>query len=153
MSATGNSWRSAALLIERPSVLILDEPNSALNERETQRLFTILRELSADGVTIIYVSHRLEEVFDIADRITVMRNGAIVTTVDRHATTIGRVVEAMVGTSPAELFPPRAAARHRRLDPPASSSMASPSTPSCATSRSRRIRGRSSAWQASRAPA
>ena len=95
------------LLIERPSVLILDEPNSALNERETQRLFTILRELSADGVTIIYVSHRLEEVFDIADRITVMRNGAIVTTVDRHATTIGRVVEAMVGTSPAELFPPR----------------------------------------------
>jgi ribose transport system ATP-binding protein len=96
------------VLIERPRVLILDEPNSALNERETQRLFTVLRELSAAGITIIYVSHRLEEVFEIADRITVLRNGAIVTTVDRATTTIGRIVEAMVGTSPAELFPPRA---------------------------------------------
>ena len=96
------------LLIERPQVLILDEPNSALNERETRRLFAILRELSADGITIIYVSHRLEEVFQIADRITVMRNGAVVMTADRAATSIGRVVEAMIGTSPAELFPQRA---------------------------------------------
>jgi ABC-type sugar transport system ATPase subunit len=95
------------VLIERPRVLILDEPNSALNERETRRLFAVLRELSADGITIIYVSHRLEEVFAIADRITVMRNGAIVMTADRATTTMGRVVEAMVGTSPAALFPPR----------------------------------------------
>jgi ABC-type sugar transport system ATPase subunit len=95
------------LLIERPKVLILDEPNSALNERETRRLFAILRELSAAGITIIYVSHRLEEVFELADRITVMRNGQIVMTTDRAATSIPRVVEAMVGTSPAELFPPR----------------------------------------------
>ena len=64
------------VLVERPRVLILDEPNSALNERETERLFAVLRELSADGITILYVSHRLEEVFEIADRITVMRNGA-----------------------------------------------------------------------------
>jgi ABC-type sugar transport system ATPase subunit len=95
------------VLIERPRVLILDEPNSALNERETRRLFAVLRELSADGITIIYVSHRLEEVFEIADRITVMRNGAIVTTVDRANATMARVVEAMVGSAPAELFPPR----------------------------------------------
>jgi ribose transport system ATP-binding protein len=99
------------LLIERPSVLILDEPNSALNERETRRLFAILRELSAGAMTIIYVSHRLEEVFDIADRITVLRNGALVTTADRAATTIPRVVEAMVGTSPAALFPERPSPR------------------------------------------
>ena len=99
------------LLIERPGVLILDEPNSALNERETQRLFTILRELSAGAMTIIYVSHRLEEVFDIADRITVLRNGALVTTQDRAATTMPRVVEAMVGTSPAALFPDRPSTR------------------------------------------
>jgi ribose transport system ATP-binding protein len=95
------------VLIERPRVLILDEPNSALNERETRRLFAVLRELSADGITIIYVSHRLEEVFDIANRITVMRNGVVVTTVDRATASMARVVEAMVGTSPAELFPPR----------------------------------------------
>jgi ABC-type sugar transport system ATPase subunit len=96
------------LLIERPQVLILDEPNSALNERETSRLFAVLRELSRDGMTIIYVSHRLEEVFQIADRISVMRNGAMVLTIDRAAATMGRIVEAMVGTTPAELFPPRA---------------------------------------------
>ncbi len=95
------------LLIERPSVLILDEPNSALNERETRRLFAVLRELSVAGVTIIYVSHRLEEVFQIADRITVMRNGAIVLTEDRAAISPARVVEAMIGTSPTELFPTR----------------------------------------------
>ncbi|MEO5885790.1 MAG: sugar ABC transporter ATP-binding protein [Candidatus Limnocylindrales bacterium] len=101
------------LLIERPDVLILDEPNSALNEAETRRLFAILRELSADGITIIYVSHRLEEVFEIADRITVLRNGAVVLSTDRAGTSMARVVEAMVGTSPAELFPPR-----HRVAPP-----------------------------------
>ena len=95
------------LLIERPRVLILDEPNSALNERETRRLFGILRELTADAITIIYVSHRLEEVFEIADRISVVRNGALVMTADRAEATIARVVEAMVGTSPASMFPPR----------------------------------------------
>ncbi len=90
-------------------MLILDEPNSALNDGETQRLFGILRELSGDGITIIYVSHRLEEVLDIADRITVMRNGGVVMTTDRAATSIEQIVEAMVGTSPSELFPERAA--------------------------------------------
>jgi ribose transport system ATP-binding protein len=95
------------LLIVRPRVLILDEPNSALNEAETRRLFSILRELSADGMTIVYVSHRLEEVFQIAERITVMRNGRIVMTVDRDATTMAQVVKAMVGIDPDALFPPR----------------------------------------------
>ncbi|MEA2577221.1 MAG: ribose transport system ATP-binding protein, partial [Chloroflexota bacterium] len=107
------------LLIERPGVLILDEPNSALNERETRRLFTILRELSAGAMTIIYVSHRLEEVFDIADRITVLRNGALVITQDRAATTIQHVVEAMVGTSPAALFPQRPSVADRPAGSPA----------------------------------
>ena len=95
------------LLIARPRVLILDEPNSALNEAETRRLFGILRELSSDGITLIYVSHRLEEVFEIADRITVMRNGRVVMTVDRADATMEQVVEAMVGISPDALFPPR----------------------------------------------
>jgi ribose transport system ATP-binding protein len=97
------------LLIERPRVLILDEPTSALNERETGRLFSVLRELSADGVTIIYVSHLLQEVFSIADRITVMRNGRAVFTRSRSELTIPQVVEAMVGASQAELYPPREA--------------------------------------------
>ena len=96
------------LLIERPDVLILDEPNSALNERETTRLFAILRELSAAGITILYVSHRLEEVFSIADHITVVRNGRAVLDRARADTTIPGVVRAMIGTAQETLFPPRA---------------------------------------------
>lgn len=97
------------LLIERPEVLILDEPNSALNDRETTRLFAILRELSAAGLTILYVSHRLEEVFAIADRITVMRNGRAVLDRPRGGTSMPEVVEAMIGVAQDALFPPRTA--------------------------------------------
>ena len=96
----------ARLLIERPAVLILDEPNSALDEAETRRLFTILRELTADGVTILYVSHRLEEVFAIADRITVLRNGRLVLDHARASLTISEVVRAMIGVAQDSLFPP-----------------------------------------------
>jgi ABC-type sugar transport system ATPase subunit len=110
------------LLIARPRVLILDEPNSALNEAETRRLFGILRELASDGITLIYVSHRLEEVFEIADRITVMRNGGVVMTVDRAAASMGQVVEAMIGVSPEALFPPRSA-----VTPPTGASTTQPS--------------------------
>jgi ribose transport system ATP-binding protein len=95
------------VLVERPRVLILDEPNSALNERETRRLFDVLRELVGSGITVLYVSHRLEEVFAIADRISVMRNGRLVWTRDRDDCTIPAVVEAMVGASERELYPPR----------------------------------------------
>ena len=96
------------VLVERPRVLILDEPNSALNERETQRLFGILRDLTAEGITVIYVSHRLEEVFAISDRITVMRNGRLVFTRDRAELTIAEMVGGMVGDDQERIFPPRA---------------------------------------------
>jgi ABC-type sugar transport system ATPase subunit len=99
----------ARVLLERPRVLILDEPNSALNDRETQRLFAILRELAAAGITVLYVSHRLEEVFQIADRVTVMRDGREILTRDTNQLTIPTVVEAMVGSKQEELFPPRSA--------------------------------------------
>ena len=99
------------VLIARPRVLILDEPNSALNERETTRLFAILRELSASGITIVYVSHRLEEVFAIADRITVMRNGTGVMTAETAATSMAAVVQAMIGTTESTLYPSRLARR------------------------------------------
>ncbi len=96
------------VVLERPRVLILDEPNSALNEHETTRLFAVLRDLRAEGLTMLYVSHRLEEVFQIADRITVMRNGRLVWTRDRASLTIADVVAAMVGGRQGDLFPPRA---------------------------------------------
>ncbi len=97
------------LLIERPDVLILDEPNSALDEGETKRLFAILRELSAAGITILYVSHRLEEVFAIADQVTVMRGGRMVLEAARAETSIPEVVRAMIGVRQEHLFPPRVA--------------------------------------------
>ena len=98
----------ARVLLEEPRVLILDEPNSALNDKETRRLFAILRELAAHGITVLYVSHRLEEVFEIADRVTVMRDGREILTRDTRLLTIPVVVEAMVGAKQAELFPARA---------------------------------------------
>ncbi len=97
----------ARVLLEQPRLLILDEPNSALNERETERLFAVLRQLRGRGITMLYVSHRLEEVFAIADRVTVTRNGRDVLTEDRTALTIPTVIEGMIGTQQKELFPPR----------------------------------------------
>jgi ribose transport system ATP-binding protein len=94
------------VLLTEPRLLILDEPNSALSERETQRLFGVLRQLASRGITILYVSHRLEEVFEIADRITVMRNGREVLTKDRAELTIPQVIEGMIGRHQEELFPP-----------------------------------------------
>ncbi|MFO1541087.1 MAG: sugar ABC transporter ATP-binding protein, partial [Chloroflexota bacterium] len=107
------------VVLERPRVLILDEPNSALNERETARLFAVLRDLRAEGMTMLYVSHRLEEVFDISDRITVMRNGRLVWTRDRAELTIPDVVGAMVGGTQGDLFPPRRTAEERLGTPAA----------------------------------
>jgi ribose transport system ATP-binding protein len=96
----------ARVLLERPRLLILDEPNSALNQRETERLFAILKDLAAGGTTILYVSHRLEEVFSISDRITITRNGRDVATHDIADVTIPEVIEGMIGAHQEELFPP-----------------------------------------------
>jgi ribose transport system ATP-binding protein len=95
------------VLLSAPSILILDEPNSALSEEETGRLFAVLRRLAGGGITMLYVSHRLEEVFEIADRITVMRNGEIVLTENRADLTIEAVVHAMIGRKEHELYPER----------------------------------------------
>ncbi len=97
----------ARVLLEEPRLLILDEPNSALNEQETQRLFDVLRQLNRRGITVLYVSHRLEEVFAICNRITVTRNGRDVLTKERSGLTIPEVIEGMIGAQQAALFPPR----------------------------------------------
>jgi ABC-type sugar transport system ATPase subunit len=87
----------AKALLAQSNVLILDEPNSALNAVESQRLFKIIRQLRDKGVSIIYISHRLKEVFEIADVITVMRNGEIVNTKKTVETTIPEIVSLMIG--------------------------------------------------------
>jgi ABC-type sugar transport system ATPase subunit len=97
----------ARVLLEEPRLLILDEPNSALNEGETERLFAVLHRLRARGITMLYVSHRLEEVFAISDRITITRNGRDVLTRERGRLTIPEVIEGMIGVQPEAMFPPR----------------------------------------------
>ncbi|HLH50515.1 MAG TPA: ATP-binding cassette domain-containing protein [Roseiarcus sp.] len=87
----------AGAVRQRARVLVLDEPNSALSTRESERLFDLVRQLRGEGVTIIYVSHRLKEVLDLADRITIMRDGRVVETLDNHDLAEDHLIRAMVG--------------------------------------------------------
>lgn len=78
-------------------LLILDEPTSALTEKETEVLMQIIRTLKGQGVSIVYISHRLEEVFQICDSATIMRDGQYITTLDVAGTTKDELVRYMVG--------------------------------------------------------
>jgi len=78
-------------------ILVLDEPTTALTDAETAHLFAVIEQLRRRGVTILYVSHRLPEVFRLCDRITVMRDGGHVGTFDRTAVTPADIVRSMVG--------------------------------------------------------
>ena len=87
------------------SVLILDEPTATLTPKEIEKLFAIIRKLKAKGVTIIYISHRLKEVFEIGDRITVLRNGGKVATMPIGEVTIPDIVKMMVGREMSSEYP------------------------------------------------
>ena len=78
-------------------VIIMDEPTSSLTVAETEHLFKIIRRLKAEGRSIIYISHRLEEIFTIADEITVMRDGQYIGTWDIGDITIDQLISQMVG--------------------------------------------------------
>jgi ABC-type sugar transport system ATPase subunit len=78
-------------------ILIMDEPTSALTEAEVSRLNRVIERLRKRGVTILYISHKMDEVFHLADRITVLRDGRLVKTLDRAATTPQEVTHLMVG--------------------------------------------------------
>ncbi len=88
-------------------LLIMDEPTSALNKEETEHLFGILRQLRARGISVMYVSHRLEEVFAISDRISVLRDGCYIGTLSKAEATPEQVVRMMVGREVGHLFPKR----------------------------------------------
>jgi ribose transport system ATP-binding protein len=78
-------------------VLLLDEPTSALSDREAHRLFEIIRDLTRSGVAVVYVSHRLPEVLEIAERVTVLRDGEKIATVSAQEMDEGRLARMMVG--------------------------------------------------------
>jgi erythritol transport system ATP-binding protein len=85
-------------------VLIMDEPTSALSQAEVQGLFRIIRDLVARGVSIVYISHKLEELLQIGDRITVLRDGRIVAHAEAAEVDVPWIIEQMVGRSAASLF-------------------------------------------------
>jgi ABC-type sugar transport system ATPase subunit len=93
-------------------VLIMDEPTAALADHEVELLYALTRRLQDRGIAILYVSHRLKEVFDLSSRITVLKDGKLVTTLDTAAASPEVLVRRMVGRELAHYYPPRAAAAH-----------------------------------------
>lgn len=88
-------------------VLIMDEPTSSLTEQETHLLFKVIRDLKASGVGIVYISHRLDEMAQIVDRVTVLRDGRYISTDEFSKITVDDIVTRMVGRSLEEKFPER----------------------------------------------
>jgi ribose transport system ATP-binding protein len=88
-------------------ILVLDEPTSVLTSNEVEQLFELLLALKENGVSIIYISHRLEEVFRISDRITVLKDGTFVATVDTASINEKQLVNMMIGRELRDFFPPR----------------------------------------------
>ena len=86
-------------------ILILDEPTSAISKQETEQLFRVIRRLSSEGVGIIYITHRMEEVFEIADRLEVLRDGEYIGTVNAKETDRDRIISMMVGREIKDMYP------------------------------------------------
>lgn len=95
----------AKALSQNARILIMDEPTAALTEADVQRLFSIVRLLQERGVSIIYISHRLEEIFMLADRVTVLRDGQYVGTKQVKETNEADLISMMVGRTIDDLFP------------------------------------------------
>src|SRR5947209_9196204 len=87
----------AKALSYKAEVVIMDEPTAALTETEIDELFRIIRKLRADGVGVVHISHRLEELKRISDRVTVMRDGQYIATLETKDASLDRIVSLMVG--------------------------------------------------------
>ena len=95
----------AKALSTHARVLIMDEPTSSLTGREIEDLFTIIRQLRDEGRGIVYISHRLEELHHIVDRVTILRDGQFITTLDFDKTTLPEIISYMVGRDIKEKYP------------------------------------------------
>jgi ribose transport system ATP-binding protein len=108
-----NRLEIAKALGREVRILVLDEPTSALNRHEVERLFVLIARLKARGVGLIYISHRMEEIYRIADRITVLRDGRRVGTATRAECPPETLVRWMIGRELAQYFPARPAREGR----------------------------------------
>ncbi|MGB5824500.1 MAG: sugar ABC transporter ATP-binding protein [Proteocatella sp.] len=95
----------AKALSTNARILIMDEPTSALTSKEIDDLFILIRKLRSDGCGIVYISHRLEELQHIVDRVTIMRDGKYITTLKFSDTSMSEIIENMVGREIKEKFP------------------------------------------------
>ncbi len=92
-------------ILRKARVLILDEPTASITVEEQRRLFDVIRELKAQGVTIIYISHRLDELFEICDRVSILRDGKYIDTVNIGDTDKQGLIKLMVGRELSENYP------------------------------------------------
>jgi ribose transport system ATP-binding protein len=99
----------AKALSRNARLIVLDEPSAVLGEAELRGLFEVIRRLAATGVAFIYISHRLNEVFRVTDRVTVMKDGQVVATEPTQELTTDRLVRLMVGRDLSELYPDKRA--------------------------------------------
>lgn len=97
----------ARALTKQAKLLIMDEPTAPLTTNEVEQLFKIVKTLKAQGMTIIYISHRLEEIFKLADRVSVLRDGLYITTRDIQDTNMNELIRYMVGRELVNEFPLR----------------------------------------------
>ncbi|MCH2593968.1 MAG: sugar ABC transporter ATP-binding protein [Pedosphaera sp.] len=100
----------AKTLAQDARIIVMDEPSAALSPRETKGLFRVIDELKSQGIGIIYISHRLDEIFEVADRVTILRDGEHIDTRPIAELTREKMIELMVGRSLEKEFPKREAA-------------------------------------------
>ncbi len=97
----------AKALAHKSRLLIMDEPSAVLGEKEMEKLYQVVRSLKESGIAIIYISHRLVEIFDIADRVTVMKDGRYIGTRNVSEVTMAELVKMMIGRELKDVYPKR----------------------------------------------
>lgn len=90
-----------------PKVLVLDEPTTALSQADVENLFEIVRHLKAQGTSVIFVTHKLEEIFALTDRVTILRDGQVITTYEKAEYQRDKIISGMVGRELSQLYPAR----------------------------------------------
>ncbi len=108
----------AKALARRPRILILDEATSALTSADVARVFEVLKRLRSEGLALLYISHRMHEIAELADECTVFRNGQNVATYEAGTKTDNEVIEMMIGREYSHVFPPKSGARPGDGNPP-----------------------------------
>lgn len=90
-----------------PKVLVLDEPTTALSQADVENLFEIVRHLKSQGTSVIFVTHKLEEIFTLTDRVTILRDGQVITTYEKADYQRDKIISGMVGRELSQLYPSR----------------------------------------------